>query len=100
MGSVLDLDSFEKNVEVKYKGKVYKLRKIREAEKGLFEEVMKATQTNDMSIYDKVMDFVINRFKEVDSNFPADDFKNEVTLDMLNAIFGVLAGADVEIKKK
>ncbi len=87
---MLDLDSFKTTVKIKYKGKEYNVPKVREYEKDIVKTVSNS-EDGDLSVFDKVMDFLIDRFSEIEG-FPVEQFKQEATMDMVTAIFQALMG--------
>ena len=97
---MIDLDSFQTTIEVRYKGKGYKVKKIKEKEKAIYQKVADGVVKNDMSIYDEVLDFIIDKFKEADPTFPEQKFRDDITFDMITALFTVLGGTTTNDKKK
>lgn len=94
---MVNLDKLKKTVEVVYKDKTYHLEKIKEKEKDLFEKINQALQENDMSVFDEVMDFLVDRFKKADSDFPEKLFREEATFEMVLVVFQALGISEKKI---
>lgn len=87
---MIDLDSFKTTVKIRYKSKEYNVPKVREHEKDIVKAVGTA-QEGDLTVFDKVMDFLIDRFNAIEG-FPVEQFKEEATMDMITALFQALMG--------
>lgn len=91
---MIDLDTMYLYVDVKWDGKVYKLRQMAVQEKDLIKRITKVTAENSLELAKEILDFLCTRFKETDTEFDEDKFRKTITFAMANAVMRVLMSGD------
>ena len=91
---MLDLDEMHQYVEVKWDGKVYKLRQLAVQEKDLVKRITEVTSETSLEIAKEVLEFLCGRFKETGTPFNEKKFRATATFAMVNETMRVLMSGD------
>ncbi len=89
-----DLDAMYQYVEVKWDGKVYKLRQLAVQEKELVTKITKVTAETSLELAKDVLEFLCERFKETKVSFDEKKFRATATFAMVNETMKVLMSGD------
>jgi len=89
-----DLDEMYQYVEVKWDGKVYKLRQIAVMERKIIKRITSVTAETSLDVAKEVVEFLCGRFKETKISFNEKKFKDTVTFGITNEVMRLLMAGD------